>query len=62
MLLGGISHINGFDTVLQQELDVDVIHFNPFTNVSLASGLEIPKNYGVYANAIGLAVRGLTDK
>lgn len=62
VLLGGISHINGFDTVLQQELDVDVIHFNPFTNVSLASGLEIPKNYGVYANAIGLAVRGLTDK
>lgn len=62
VLLGGMADVKGFDTILQQELDIEVTCLNPLTNFSLANNLEVPQDYGVYANAIGLAVRGLTER
>ena len=61
VLCGGISHVHGLVTAFQQELDITVKRLNPFETYSLAKGIDQPVDYGVYANSIGLAMRGLSE-
>jgi len=61
VICGGIAHLPGFDALLKQELDIDVWRLNPLEGYELADGLQGMPDYGVFANAIGLAMRGLND-
>lgn len=60
-LCGGVAHVPDLDTIFQQELDVAVRRLNPFESHQLIKGNRQPPDYGVYANAVGLALRGLNE-
>lgn len=62
VLSGGNAHLAGLANLLQEEIGIDVIRLDPFSDFSLASELEVPEDNCIYSNALGLALRGLTEK
>ncbi len=60
VLSGGNSLITGFDQLIQGELGIDVTVLDPFTGINFLSQ-TMPKEPPIYANAVGLALRGLEE-
>lgn len=59
VLAGGGSHLAGFPAMLVEELNVEVEVLNPFSILEGSITEEHPSDYGIYAPAVGLALRGL---
>jgi type IV pilus assembly protein PilM len=60
-ILGGMAHLQGFQSVLKEEIDLDVAVLNPFENTATAEGVEIPEDFASYASALALAIRGVEE-
>lgn len=63
LLCGGLGAMNGLDKYLSQELNIPTKVGNPWTNISIYPLKPVPKNEApMYANAIGLCLRGMNDE
>ena len=56
-LSGGGSGITGLDSFIQNQLQLDTVQFNPFSNLELKEEL-VTENPCQYSVAVGLALRG----
>lgn len=60
VLSGGNSLITGFDQLIREELGIDVTVLDPFRGIDFLLQTT-PKDRPLYANAVGLALRGLEE-
>ncbi len=62
LLCGGNANLQGLDSLLTEELGLAVKVLNPFALLDKQAELIIPEEGAIYANAVGLALRGLDEK
>jgi type IV pilus assembly protein PilM len=55
LLVGGSSYLPGFSAYLTEAISAEVSVVNPFSNITAASGVELPKDGAAYTVALGLA-------
>lgn len=60
-LIGGLAHLEGLATAVEEEIGLKVEVLNPFAHVSVAEDLAIPDDFASYASALALALRGFEE-
>jgi len=57
-LVGGAAHLKGLAPILAQDIELAVEILNPFKNVTVSADVAVPDDFGSYASALALALRG----